>query len=81
MFSVGAVHNRCRKILWRGYRISKLSPIYMAAVLEYLVAEMVEQAGLLAQLLGEKRISPKFIRLAVRNDEGTVCPIKMFAVL
>ena len=35
------------------------------------MAELVEQTGLLAKLLGnDQRISPKHIRLAVTNDEG-----------
>ena len=51
--------------------MGKLAPVYLTAVLEYVVAELVEQTGLLAKLLGsEQRISPKHIRLAVTNDEG-----------
>jgi len=60
--------------MWPGRKVGKLAPIFMTAVLEYLVAEVLEQAGLLSRHVDEKkkkknRIDPKHIRLAVIHDE------------
>jgi len=68
LFPVGRIHRICRKGPWVGSRIAKGAPVYLTAVLEYLVAEMVEQAGLVARLVGKERILPRHIMLAVTRD-------------
>ena len=49
-------------------RIGGGAPVYMAAVLEYLCAEILELAGNAARDK-KSRIVPRHIQLAVRNDE------------
>jgi histone H2A len=50
-------------------RISGSAPVYMAAVLEYIVAEVLELAGNAAKDNKRLRIVPRHIQLAVRNDD------------
>ena len=50
-------------------RIGAGAPVYLAAVLEYLTAEILELAGNVAQEGKKNRVIPRHIQLAVRNDE------------
>ena len=67
-FPVGKVGRMLKK---GGYakRIGAGAPVYLAAVLEYVVAETLELAGNAERDNQRSRIGPRHIQLAIRNDE------------
>ncbi|KAI8878053.1 histone H2A [Backusella circina FSU 941] len=67
-FPVARVHKYLRNSRFKG-RINRLAPIYLAAVLEYLAAEVLELAGNAARDNKRKSIKPRHLQLAIRNDE------------
>ncbi|XP_026483731.1 histone H2A, sperm-like [Vanessa tameamea] len=67
-FPVGRIH----KILKKGNyapRIGGGAPVYLAAALEYLSAEILELAAEVAKENNKSRVIPRHILFAIKNDE------------
>ena len=66
-FPVGRIERHMRQARF-ARRIGKTAPLYLAAVLEYMVAEVAELAGNAAINDKRHRITPRHLQAALRRD-------------
>ena len=68
VFPVSRIHRYLRKGRY-AKSIGSGASVYLAAVLEYLTAEVLELGGNAALENKKKRIIPRYLQLAIRNDD------------
>lgn len=68
MLPVSRIHSYLRNGQFSNYRIGSGAPVYLAAVLEYLLAEIIDNAADVALKHNKRRITSRFLNLAIRSD-------------
>nr|XP_031857344.1 uncharacterized protein CI109_007251 [Kwoniella shandongensis]KAA5524416.1 hypothetical protein CI109_007251 [Kwoniella shandongensis] len=71
VFPVGRVHRKLKQGRYAD-RIGALAPVFLASVMEYVMAEILELSGNAASDNKRTRIIPRHITLAVQNDEELI---------
>ncbi|XP_077557761.1 late histone H2A.2.2-like [Haemaphysalis longicornis] len=75
VFPVGRIHRFLRKGSYAD-RLGSGAPVYLAAVLEYLTAELLDVARKAARAHKKRRITPRHVKLAVQGDDD-LCQLLM----
>ncbi|KAJ6493683.1 histone-fold-containing protein [Mycena vitilis] len=68
VFPVPRIRRQLKQGKW-AKRVTIVGAVYLAAVLEYLMAELLELAGNCARSNHRVRITPRHLLLAIRNDD------------
>ena len=69
MFPVGRIGRYMRDRKWsKSNRVSADAPVYLAATMEFLCAEILEIAGQSCEENKKRLITPRHIELSVRKD-------------
>ncbi len=66
---VSRVQKRMKAAMGKGGRVGAASPIYMTGALEYIAAEVLDQARQVTQNAKRKRITPADLVAGIRQDE------------
>jgi len=69
LFSISRVENQLRSNLCYKCRLGSDAPVYLAAVLEYITAEILELSGNTARDNRKTNITARHLYLAIHNDE------------
>jgi len=69
VFPVGRVARELKALVPVKSRVQSTASVYLAAIMEYVMAELLEVAGNQARNSGKKRINPRHIMLAIKGDE------------